>query len=57
MNILLEVIAEVFAVLFVSQADKVGLDREVPKFVKILFLILTIAFIAGVLYFCWRLSK
>ena len=57
MNILLEVIAEVFAVLFGSQADKVGLDREVPKFVKILFLILAIAFIAGVLYFCWRLSK
>ena len=57
MNILLEVIAEVFAVLFGSQVDKVGLDREVPKFVKILFLILTIAFIAGVLYFCWRLSK
>ena len=57
MNILLEVIAEVFAVLFGSQADKVGLDREVPKFVKILFLILAIAFIAGVLYFCWRFSK
>ena len=57
MNILLEVIAEVFAVLFGSQADKVGLDREVPKFVKILFFVLAIAFIAGVLYFCWRLSK
>ena len=57
MNILLEVIAEVFAVLFGSQADKVGLDREVPKFVKILFLILAIAFIAGVWYLCWRLAK
>jgi hypothetical protein len=57
MDIFLEIIAEFFTVLFGSQANKVGLDREVPKFVKILFFVLAIAFIAGVLYFCWRLSK
>ena len=57
MNILIELIAEISTVLFGSQANKVGLDREVPKFVKILFFILAIAFIAGVLYLCWRLSK
>lgn len=57
MDILIELIAEISTVLFDSQANKVGLDREVPKFVKILFFILAIAFIAGVLYLCWRLSK
>ena len=57
MDILIELIAEIFTWLFGSQANKVGLDREVPKFVKIIFLILAIAFIAGVLYLCWRLSK
>ena len=57
MDILIELVAEIFTWLFGSQANKVGLDREVPKFVKILFFILAIAFIAGVLYFCWRLSK
>jgi hypothetical protein len=57
MDILIEIIAEFFTMLFGSQANKVGLDRDVPKFVKILFFILAIAFIAGVLYFCGRLSK
>ena len=57
MDILIELVAEIFTWLFGSQANKVGLDREVPKFVKILFFVLAIAFIAGVLYFCWRLSK
>ena len=57
MDILIELIAEISTVLFGSQANKVGLDREVPKFVKILFFILAIAFRAGVLYLCWRLSK
>ena len=57
MDILIELIAKISTVLFGSQANKVGLDREVPKFVKILFFILAIAFIAGVLYLCWRLSK
>ena len=57
MDILLEIIAEFFTVLFGSQANKLDADRGVPKWVKILFLILAIAFIAGVLYFCWRLSK
>ena len=57
MDILIELVAEIFTWLFGSQANKVGLDQEVPKFVKILFFILAIAFIAGVLYICWRLSK
>ena len=57
MDILIELVAEIFTGLFGSQANKVVLDREVPKFVKILFFILAIAFIAGVLYICWRLSK
>ena len=57
MDILIELIAEISTVLFGSQANKVGLDREVPKFVKILFFVLAIAFIAGVLYFCWCLAK
>ncbi len=57
MDILIELVAEIFTWLFGSQANKVGSDREVPKFVKILFFILAIAFISGVLYFCWRLSK
>ena len=57
MDILIELVAEIFTWLFGSQANKVGLDREVPKWVKILFRILAIAFIAGVLYLCWRLSE
>lgn len=57
MEIIIEFIAEVFISLFGSQANKLGWDRDVPKFVKILFLILAIAFIAGVLYLCWRLAK
>ena len=35
MDILIELVAEIFTWLFGSQANKVGLDREVPKFVKI----------------------
>ena len=57
MDILIEIIAEFFTVLFGRQANKLDADREVPKFVKILFFILAIAFITGVLYFCWRLSE
>ena len=57
MDIFIELIAEIFSSLFGSQANKVGLDREVPKFVKILFFVLAIAFIAGVLYLCWCLAK
>ena len=57
MDILIELVAEIFTWLFGSLANKLDADREVPKWVKILFLILAIAFIAGVLYFCWRLSK
>ena len=57
MDIFIELIAELFSSLFGSQANKVGLDREVPKFVKILFFVLAIAFIAGVLYLCWCLAK
>ena len=57
MDILLEIIAEFFTVLFGSSANKLGADREVSKWVKILFLILAIAVIAGILYFCWRLSE
>ena len=57
MDILIEIIAEFFTMLFGDQANKLDSDREVPKWVKILFLILAIAFIAGVLYFCWMLSE
>ena len=57
MDILLEIVAEFFTMLFGDQANKLGADREVPKWVKILFLILAIAFIAGVLYFCWKLLE
>ena len=57
MDILIEIIADFFTVLFGSEANKLGADREVPKWVKILFLIFAIAFIAGVLYLCWRLSE
>ncbi len=57
MDILFEIIAEFFTMLFGDQANKLGADREVSKWVKILFLIFAVAFIAGVLYFCWRLSE
>ena len=57
MDILIEIIAEFFTTLFGEQANKLGADREVPKWVKILFLIFALAFIAGILYFCWRLSE
>ena len=57
MDILLEIVAEFFTMLFGDQANKLGADREVPKWVKILFLILAIAFIAGVLYLCWKLLE
>ena len=57
MDILIELVAEIFTWLFGSQANKLDADREVPKWVKILFLILAIAFIAGVLYLCWMLSE
>ena len=57
MDILIEIIAEFFTVLFGIQTNKLYSDREVPKWVKILFLIFAIAFIAGVLYLCWRLSE
>ena len=57
MDILIELVAEIFTWLFGSQANKLDADREVPKWVKILFLILAIAFIAGVLYFCWKLLE
>ena len=57
MDILIELVAEIFTWLFGSQANKLDADREVPRFVKILFFVLAIAFIAGVLYICWRLSK
>ena len=57
MDILIELVAEIFTWLFGSQANKLGADREVPKWVKILFLIFAIAFIAGILYLCWRLSE
>ena len=57
MDILIEIIAEFFTMLFGDQANKLGADREVPKWVKILFLILAIAFIAGILYFCWKLLE
>ena len=57
MDILIEIIAEFFTMLFGDQANKLDADREVPKWVKILFLILAIAFIAGILYFCWMLSE
>ena len=57
MDILIEIIADFFTVLFGSQANKLDADREVPKWVKILFLIFAIAFIAGILYFCWMLSE
>ena len=57
MDFLIELVAEIFTGLFGSQANKLDADREVPKWVKILFLILAIAFIAGVLYLCWKLSQ
>ena len=57
MDILIEIVAEFSTVLFGSQANKLDADREVPKWVKLLFLILAIAFIAGALYLCWRLSE
>ena len=57
MDILIEIIAEFFTMLFGDQANKLGADREVPKWVKILFLILAIVFIAGVLCLCWKLSQ
>ena len=57
MDILIELVAEIFTWLFGSQANKLDADREVPRFVKILFFVLAIAFIAGVLYFCWRLLE
>ena len=55
MDILLEIFAEIFTFLFGEQANKLGADREVPKFVKILFLLLAIAFTAGVLFICWKI--
>jgi hypothetical protein len=45
MDILIEIIAEFFTMLFGEQANKLGTDREVPKWVKILFLILVKALV------------
>ena len=55
MEFLLEIVAEIFTLLFGSQANKLGADREVPKCVKIVFFFLAIALIAGVLFICWKI--
>ena len=47
MDILVALIAEIFTHLFGNQANKVGLDREEPKFINVLFFIPPIAFIAA----------
>ena len=44
-----------FTVLFGSEANKLGLDREVPKWVKIFLQALCL--IAGVLFVCWKLKQ
>lgn len=56
MDFLIEIITEFLTVLFDRQANKLEADREVPKWAKVLFPIFAIAFIAGVVYFCWWIS-
>ena len=57
MNILIELITELFVNLFGSQADKISHDREVPAVVKVLFLIFFIGLFAAVSFICWNFSK
>jgi hypothetical protein len=57
MDFLIEIITEILTVLFNRQANKLEADREVPKWAKVLFPIFAIAFIAGVVYFCWWISE
>ena len=57
MDVLIEIIAEFFTVLFGSEANKLGVDREVPKWVKIFLLVLALSLIAGVLFVCWKLKQ
>ena len=57
MSILLEIIGEFLSMLLGMAADEVGGDREVPKFVKILLLILAIGVIGTILFICWRFSE
>ena len=57
MDILAEFIVQLLAVLFGSEANKLGADREVPTWVKVLFGGLAVGFIGGVLLICWWLYE
>ena len=57
MSFLLEIIVEFFCILFGFAADEVGGDREIPKFVKILLLVLALGVVGLVLFWCWRLAE
>ena len=57
MSFLLEIIGEFFCILFGFAADEVGGDREIPKFVKILLLVLALGVVGLVLFCCWRLAE
>ena len=57
MNIIIEIIAELFLALFGVEISKACGDRGVPKLAKVIFLIIALSFIAGSLFFCWKVSK
>ena len=54
----MEHIVEFLGYLFCGLADKICKTREVPKIVKILFIILCFAIIIGVvIFFYWKFSR
>ena len=57
MSFLLEIIGEFFCTMLGFAADEVGGDREIPKFVKILLLVLALGVVGLVLFCCWRLAE
>ena len=57
-DIIMEHIVEFLGYLFCGLADKICKTREVPKIVKILFIILCFAIIIGVvIFFYWKFSR
>ena len=57
MDVLFEIIGAFFFTIFGLQTDRICKDRELPAFVGILFLVLAACVIAGLLFFCWKISK
>ena len=57
MDIFSDMIGEFFTQIAAFVLDWVCGDREVPKFAKILILLLIIALSAGIFLICWKMSE